>query len=100
MLRILGINNFIKQKKIKLVKLEAEFQEKLNETKRKLELEYEDKMAHLKEEYKADMEKTENRYKELIANLEEQLNNYKSVFFDKEKAEHEIENLKIEIKVY
>jgi len=62
----------LSERKIQNIKREAEFQEKLNETKRHLELDYEDKIASLKEKHKGELEGVETRYKDLIKNLEDE----------------------------
>ena len=82
-----------------MVKVEADFQETLNETRRKVEMEYDEKIANMKDIYKIDMDKSEARYKELINNLETELNLYKSIRFNKEEAEAKYENCRLEVKV-
>ena len=62
-------------------------------------MEYDEKIANMKDIYKIDMDKSEARYKELINNLETELNSYKSIKFNKEEAESKYENCRLEVKV-
>lgn len=82
-----------------MIKQEAEFQEKLNETKRQLELDYEDKIASLKEKHKTEIEGVETRYKDLIKNLEDELKASKELKYAKDETLATIDDLKLEIQV-
>ena len=82
-----------------VVKLDVELQEKVSETKRKLELEYEDEKRQIVENHRKEMEAIETRYKDLIKSLENEVSHYKSVQYSKNDAESKIEALKIEVDV-
>ena len=79
--------------------MEVELQEKVSETKRKLELEHEDEKRQLEESHRKETEAIENRYKDLIKTLENEISNYKNLQFDKDDAEAKMENLKLEVEV-
>lgn len=79
--------------------MEVELQEKVSETKRKLELEHEDEKRQLEETHRKETEAIEARYKDLIKTLENEISNYKTLQFNKDDAEAKIENLKLEVDV-
>jgi len=79
--------------------LEVELQEKVSETKRKLELEHEDEKRKIDESHRKEIEGVEGRYKDLIKTLENEISNYKTLQFNKDDSEAKIENLKLEVEV-
>ena len=79
--------------------MEADLQEKVNETKRVLEFQYENEKANMEKEHKKEIEKIEMRFKDLIKKLENEVAAFKNIELNKSELESVIESYKAEVKV-
>jgi len=87
----------VNEGKLKLFKLEADFTQRISETKRQLEQDYEDRIAGIYKESKINWDKCEARYKDIVTSLENELKIRKDTAFDKEQSETQINQIKIEL---